>query len=206
MAMARASQEERSECKGRGAKWFRLFKPEKGGRCACSRMKSGQRWREGGTWGLRIDLCDSVFHIRLFRGLEGPGAQGHRFADHSTIRVFLVQDLTHRWDSNYFNEEMNEHSAWVLASDGKLGSSKQVRKVMESCKGRNFPVMEKGKGRSLFLVGEAIPVAVHTERQGSRRNKEVNNVETNLRFHLQMPQAPQPLRPGDIYTKREAEN
>lgn len=101
---------------------------------------------------------------------------------------------------------MNEHSAWVLASDGKLGSSKQVRKVMESCKGRNFPVMEKGKGRSLFLVGEAIPVAVHTERQGSRRNKEVNNVETNLRFHLQMPQAPQPLRPGDIYTKREAEN
>lgn len=54
---------------------------------------------------------------------------------------------------------MNEHSSWLLASDGKLGSSKQVRKVTESCKGRNFPVMEKGKWRSLFLVGEATPAA-----------------------------------------------
>lgn len=54
---------------------------------------------------------------------------------------------------------MNEHSSWLLASDRKLGSSKPVRKVMESCKGRNFPVMEKGKWRSLFFVGEAIPAA-----------------------------------------------
>lgn len=125
---------------------------------------------------LYTDLCDFMFNICLPGRLKalGEGGAGTPVCL-SLHHQGLVQDLTLRWDSN---ELMNEHSSRTAHFRWKLGTSKQVGAHAESCQGRHFPVLEKGKGRILFLVGKVITAVCIQGGKEAGRNKEVNSLET----------------------------